>query len=251
MKKIIKGLLSKLGYKINRINKDEYPIDISKETVRKYQEIEPYTVTSIERVSALLDSVKYVINNKIEGDFVECGVWKGGSCMLMSKELIEQNDLNRKIWLYDTFDGMTQPTDADIEAETGIKGKALLSNVEKTTEKLNMWAYSPIEEVRKNMKETNYPVDNIKYIKGKVEDTLKSNIPNKIALLRLDTDWYESTKIELEVLYPLITKGGVLIIDDYGHFEGAKRAVDDYFQKINQQPLLNRIDYTGRLIIKA
>ena len=171
--------------------------------------------------------------------------------MLIAKELIKQNNLNRNIWLYDTFDGMTQPTDDDIETETGIQGKDLLSNVEKTTEKFNMWAYAPIEEVKNNMLKTNYPIDNIKYIKGKVEDTLKSNTPRKIALLRLDTDWYESTKIELETLYPLITKGGILIIDDYGHFEGAKRAVDDYFRKINQQPLLNRIDYTGRLIIKT
>ena len=251
MKKIIKDLLNKLGYKINRIKKNVYPVDISNEIIKKYQEIEPFTVTSIERAAALLDSVKYIVNNNISGDFVECGVWKGGSCMLMAKELIKQNSLNRNIWLYDTFDGMTQPTDADVETETGIKGKALLSNADKTTEKLNMWAYAPIEEVKNNMLKTNYPIDNIKYIKGKVEDTLKSNTPSKIALLRLDTDWYESTKIELEVLYPLITKGGVLIIDDYGHFEGAKRAVDDYFRKINQQPLLNRIDYTGRLIIKT
>mgnify|MGYP001195147568 CR=1 FL=1 len=251
MKKIIKGLLTKLGYRISRIKKDLYPIDISNEIIKEYQEIEPFTATSIERIAALLDSVKYIANNHIDGDFVECGVWKGGSCMLMAKELIKQNDLNRTIWLYDTFEGMTQPTNADVEIETGIKGKALLSNVEKTTEKYNMWAYAPIKEVRNNMLKTNYPIDNIKYIKGKVEDTLKSSVPNKIALLRLDTDWYESTKIELEVLYPLITKGGVLIIDDYGHFEGAKRAVDDYFRKINQQPLLNRIDYTGRLIIKT
>tara|TARA_B100000586_G_scaffold183419_1_gene134561 strand:- start:122 stop:877 length:756 start_codon:yes stop_codon:yes gene_type:complete len=251
MKKIIKDLLNKLGYKIDRIKKDVYPIDISNEIIKKYQDIEPFTVTSIERVAALLDSVKYIVNNNINGDFVECGVWKGGSCMLIAKELIKQNNLNRNIWLYDTFDGMTQPTDDDIETETGIKGKDLLSNVEKTTEKFNMWAYAPIEEVKNNMLKTNYPIDNIKYIKGKVEDTLKSNTPRKIALLRLDTDWYESTKIELETLYPLITKGGILIIDDYGHFEGAKRAVDDYFRKINQQPLLNRIDYTGRLIIKT
>jgi hypothetical protein len=251
MKKIIKDLLNKLGYKIDRIKKDVYPIDISNEIIKKYQDIEPFTVTSIERVAALLDSVKYIVNNNINGDFVECGVWKGGSCMLIAKELIKQNNLNRNIWLYDTFDGMTQPTDDDIETETGIQGKDLLSNVEKTTEKFNMWAYAPIEEVKNNMLKTNYPIDNIKYIKGKVEDTLKSNTPRKIALLRLDTDWYESTKIELETLYPLITKGGILIIDDYGHFEGAKRAVDDYFRKINQQPLLNRIDYTGRLIIKT
>ena len=208
-------------------------------------------MTSLTRRWALIQAIKYVHTKKLEGDFVECGVWKGGSCMLIAKELIKQNNLNRNIWLYDTFDGMTQPTDDDIETETGIQGKDLLSNVEKTTEKFNMWAYAPIEEVKNNMLKTNYPIDNIKYIKGKVEDTLKSNTPRKIALLRLDTDWYESTKIELETLYPLITKGGILIIDDYGHFEGAKRAVDDYFRKINQQPLLNRIDYTGRLIIKT
>ena len=170
--------------------------------------------------------------------------------MIMAKELLKRGDISREIWMYDTFEGMTEPTDEDIEIETRIKGKDLLSGVQKTTEKYNMWAYSPIDEVKKNMQKTGYPTDKFRYIVGKVEDTLIDSQPNEIALLRLDTDWYESTRIELEKLYPLVVSGGILIIDDYGHFSGAKKAVDEYFKTTNRTPLLNRIDYTGRLIIK-
>ena len=250
MKKVIKMILKALGYRIERVKKNDYPIDIPKDVVDLYDKISPYTATSIERVAALVNSVRYVTGNKIDGDFVECGVWKGGSCMIMAQELVKRGDISRDIWMYDTFEGMTEPTDDDVEIETGIKGKNLLSGVKKTTDKYNMWAYSPIEEVKSNMKKTGYPIDKFRYIIGKVEDTLVNTKPHKIALLRLDTDWYESTKIELELLYPLIVDNGILIIDDYGHFAGAKKAVDEYFQSVNQTPLLHRIDYTGRLIIK-
>ena len=250
MKKIIKQILRTFGYQINRINKDQYPIDISKDMQDLYKEIEPYTATTIERVYALANSVKYILDNNLNGDFVECGVWKGGSCMVMAKELMKRGDISRKIWMYDTFEGMTEPTNDDVEIETGIRGDDLLAGVTKTTDKYNMWAYSPINEVKENMQKTGYPVDKLNYIIGKVEETLKNTRPDKIALLRLDTDWYESTKIELEMLYPLIVQDGVLIIDDYGHFAGAKKAVDEYFMTLNRPPLFNRIDYTGRLIIK-
>ena len=145
---------------------------------------------------------------------------------------------------------MTLPTNEDIEKETGIKGGDLLENIEKNTDKYNMWAYAPEDIVRKNMESTKYPSDKIKYIRGKVEDTLNETKPESIALLRLDTDWYESTKAEMDALYPLIAKGGVLIIDDYGHFEGARKAIDEYFDSVKEQPLMHRIDYTGRMIIK-
>jgi hypothetical protein len=85
---------------------------------------------------------------------------------------------------------------------------------------------------------------------GKVEDTIPADIPEKIALLRLDTDWYESTKHELIHLFPRLQKGGVLIIDDYGFWKGARKAVDEYFAENNIQILLNRIDDTGRMAIK-
>ena len=250
MRKILKKIFEILGYNISKIKKDKYPIDIPNETIKIYEEVEPYTATSLERVNALLQSVVYITENNIDGEIVECGVWKGGSCMAVAIKLMELEQKTREIWLYDTFEGMTEPTNHDIEIETGKKGKELLDGIDKNTDKYNMWAYAPKEIVINNMKKTGYPTDNIKYIAGNVEKTLKERKPKKIALLRLDTDWYESTKAELEELYPHVVNGGIIIIDDYGHFEGAKRAVDEYFEKEDNKPLLNRIDYTGRLIVK-
>ena len=250
MKTIVKKLLGKLGYKISKIDNNRYPIDYSKDFIEEYQSIEPYTMTTLERVYALKTAVQYVVNNNISGSYVECGVWKGGSCMMIANTLMQLNALSEEIWLYDTFSGMTNPTNEDIEIETNLKGMELLDNINKSTDKLNMWAYAPKDIVIKNMESTGFPTDKIKYIQGKVEETLIKHRPSKIALLRLDTDWYQSTKKELEDLYPLLVNGGVLIIDDYGHFEGAKKAVDEYFKQINQYPLMHRIDYSGRLIIK-
>ena len=250
MKRIIKYILKIFGLKINRIKKDVYPIDINNNFIEEYKMIEAYTATSIERVYALKSAITYIIKNKIKGDFVECGVWKGGSCMLMAKTLVNEGEKERKIWMYDTFDGMTEPTDDDCEIETNVSGSDLLKNTPKNTDKFNMWAYAPLEMVKKNMKKTMFPEECIHFIEGKVENTLSKVKPQNIALLRLDTDWYESTKCELEQLYPLLSIGGVLIVDDYGHFSGAKKAVDEYFSKTNVKPLMNRIDYSGRLIIK-
>ena len=250
MKRIIKYILKIFGLKINRIKKDVYPIDINNNFIEEYKMIEAYTATSIERVYALKNAITYIIKNKIKGDFVECGVWKGGSCMLMAKTLVNEGEKERKIWMYDTFDGMTEPTDDDCEIETNVSGSDLLKNTPKNTDKFNMWAYAPLEMVKKNMKKTMFPEERIHFIEGKVENTLSKVKPQNIALLRLDTDWYESTKCELEQLYPLLSIGGVLIVDDYGHFSGAKKAVDEYFSKTNVKPLMNRIDYSGRLIIK-
>ena len=250
MKRIIKYILKIFNLEINRIRKDVYPIDINNNFIEEYKMIEEYTATSIERAYALKSAITYIIKNKIKGDFVECGVWKGGSCMLMAKTLVNEEEKERKIWMYDTFDGMTEPTDDDCEIETNVSGSDLLKNTPKNTDKFNMWAYAPLEMVKKNMKKTMFPEERIHFIEGKVENTLSKAKPQNIALLRLDTDWYESTKCELEQLYPLLSIGGVLIVDDYGHFSGAKKAVDEYFSNTNVKPLMNRIDYSGRLIIK-
>ena len=107
-----------------------------------------------------------------------------------------------------------------------------------------------LEEVQKNMSLTKYPTEKIHFVKGKVEDTIPDKAPEKIAILRLDTDWYESTKHELEYLFPRLIEGGILIIDDYGHFEGSRIAVDEYLEKNNIHDFLHRIDYTGRLLVK-
>ena len=212
------------------------------------QELQPFTMTSRERLKALINSVEYIISQRIEGDFVECGVWKGGSSMAIAKTLLINNISNRDIWLFDTFDGMSEPSDVDKDVN-GLKAKTRLQDESKETS--FVWAYSPIEEVKSNLDSTGYPREHLKFIVGKVENTLMiDNIPDKIALLRLDTDWYDSTKVEMEVLFPRVVKNGIVIIDDYGHWQGSKLAVDEYIKKNNLTIFLSRIDYTGRLIVK-
>ena len=212
--------------------------------------VTPYTMTSKERIVALINAVKYVERYNIPGSFVECGVWKGGSAMVMAETLKALHSCERELMLYDTFKGMNEPTNNDksydnkpaieqLQAEDSFKQNSLI------------WCYSTLEEVKTNLRKVSYPEEKIIYIEGKVEETLPKKTPDKIALLRLDTDWYESTKVELEYLFPKLVPGGVIIIDDYGHWKGCKKAVDEYLEDNNIPLLLNRIDYTGRIGIKV
>jgi hypothetical protein len=223
--------------------------DLTETEISIFNWVKPFTMTSIERVKVFLDAIQYVSNSNIPGDIVECGVWKGGSVMAA---ILQLNRLERKrnLWLYDTFEGMSEPTDSD-EDNRGRKALDRLQKEDKYTS--NVWAYSTLEEVKKNIEKINSSKLNLNYIKGKVEDTLQdqSNIPNEIAILRLDTDWYESTKAELEILYPRVQKGGVVIIDDYGHWKGCKKAVDEFIENNDLQIFLTRVDYTCRVFVKS
>jgi hypothetical protein len=204
-------------------------------------------MTSPERMFSLINAVDYITAHKIEGDIVECGVWRGGSTMTAALRLLQNNDKSRRLFLYDTFEGMSEPTNDDVHFD-GSEAQNLLDNADKINDQI--WCYSTLDEVKNNMAKTNYPSEKITYIQGKVEETIPNTLPNKIAILRLDTDWYESTKHEMIHLFPLLVKGGVLIIDDYGHWQGARKAIDEYTEEHNIQILLNRIDYTGRIGIK-
>jgi len=211
--------------------------------------VKGFTMTSHERQVVLLRAVDYLVQNKIEGDIVECGVWKGGSMMLIARKLLQLNNTNRNLFLFDTFEGMSEPNEKDVSAIDNSTASELLEK-ENKLEGDNVWCYSSLEEVKANLQKTEYPKEKIFYFKGKVEDTLPQPAVDKIALLRLDTDFYESTKHELETLYDLLVPGAVLIIDDYGHWTGSKKAVDEFIEKRKLKIFLNRIDYTGRLAIK-
>jgi O-methyltransferase len=205
----------------------------------------PFTMTSVERLVSLVNAVDYLIRNDIPGDIAECGVWRGGSIMATALALIAAGDTSRTLYLYDTFEGMTDPSNKD----TDFAGKSAISLLQKYRKGTDIWCYATLEEVQKNIYSTGYPRNKIKFIKGKVEDTLPSVRPEKLSLLRLDTDWYESTKVELEILYPVLHKNGILIIDDYGYWQGARQAVDEYFETRNIRVFLHRIDNTARIVV--
>jgi len=206
-------------------------------------------MTSVERMYSLYCAVNYILANNIKGDFVECGVWRGGSSMLIASILYDNGIKDRKIYLFDTYEGMPDPTINDIDYR-GNGAIDLMKNSMSNKEE-SVWCFASLEDVKQNLSLTKYIPENIIYIKGKVEDTISNNLLiEDIALLRLDTDWYESTKHELIYLYPKLTINGVLIIDDYGHWSGCRTAVDEYFKKNSITNFLIRIDYTGRLIIK-
>jgi hypothetical protein len=259
LKQAIIKVLNLAGYSLvkldSRTSKDgensatkNFPPDFPDEAISTILEVQPYTMTSPERILALIQAVEYVENNKIDGDIVECGVWKGGSMLAAARTLTRSGDQKRHLYLFDTFDGMTAPTEEDVDW-TGSSAEFLLEKDEKDEES-RIWCYAPFESVRKTMEESGYDKDKIHLIKGKVEETIPLYAPKRIAILRLDTDWYESTKHELTYLFPRLSVGGVIIIDDYGWWKGARLATDEYVQENNLNILLNRIDQTGRIGIK-
>ena len=243
---MISKLLKPFGYKIAKVQKEEDFIN-DPTFLKILKACQPYTMTSIERMYALYNAVTYIVKNSIAGSFVECGVWRGGSSMMIALTLKELGVSNRAIYLYDTYEGMSEPTADDVDFRGGQAKELMEQNVE--NKQNSVWCLADLNDVQNNMRSTGYPLDLVHFVKGKVEDTIPATMPEApIALLRLDTDWYESTAHELKYLYPLLIQKGVLVIDDYGHWEGCKRAVDEYF---NGSLLLNRIDYTGRIAIKS
>ena len=249
MKYGINQLFGFFGYKLQKKVTTDLPIEATETDKEINSLISPYTMTSPLRIWALLSAVKYVISKGLDGDFVECGVWRGGSAMAIAQQLLVLGINDRRIWLYDTFSGMTPPTSEDVEADSGQAASVLLKNTPKTNGN-NIWCIASKEDVLNNLGKTKYPPGLIQTIQGDIVKTLDITAPDRISLLRLDTDWYASTKKELEVLYPRLVPGGVCIIDDYGHWAGAKKAVDEYLLKNDVNVLMHHVDATGRMFIK-
>jgi hypothetical protein len=245
----------KFTQRIKKLLKNEQSVsddtlkDVSAEEMALLNKVRPFTMTSPARCLALMRAVDYLTKYHIPGDFVECGVWKGGSSMIMAEKLKSMGQTKTQLYLYDTYEGMSEPTlmDKSIDGRSADEQLAAANKDEATS----VWCYSTLEEVEQNVLSTGYPAANLHFVKGKVEDTIPQTMPDKIALLRLDTDWYESTKHELIHLFPRLVVGGILIIDDYGHWEGCRKAVDEYFAEHKTQIFLSRIDYTGRIAVKT
>ncbi|OUC14486.1 MAG: macrocin O-methyltransferase [Alkalinema sp. CACIAM 70d] len=229
-------------------DRPSFPADFDETSIAVIRSVQPYTMTSVERIFALIQAVEYVVRAGIPGDMVECGVWQGGSMMAVAQTLQRLGDTDRDLYLFDTYEGMPQPTEADVDY-SGNSAAAEFEAMKKTADSSD-WCYASIEQVQQNLASTGYPMARINLIKGKVEDTIPVQAPEKIAILRLDTDWYESTQHELIHLFPRLVEGGVLIIDDYGHWQGSRRATDEYLAEHKIPLLLNRVDYTARIAVK-
>jgi O-methyltransferase len=227
---------------VNSLNTSngEFPPDYQANDISIISAVAPYTMTSIERIHALISAVRHIVGNCIPGDFVECGVWKGGSIMAMALTLIELQRADRALYLFDTFAGMTPPGREDVDY-LGQNASQILDTVR---------CLALQEEVEAAVSSTGYDRSQIHFVKGRVEETIPGQAPESIALLRLDTDWYQSTRHELNHLFPRLVRGGIIIIDDYGHWQGARRAVDEYLREHGVNLVLCRIDYTGRIGIK-
>ena len=261
IRRILNKFFKPFGYQLIKKNYElKFPVETNKDEREFISDIlfpmandvnlVPLSMVSVERLWAVISATKYLVENNIDGDMVECGVWRGG-CSIAIARTLKKLGSNKKVYLFDTFEGMTKPTSFDRNALT--KDLAIKKFKKLQKDNHNKWCYASLDDVKNSFMKYNL-LDMAVFIKGDVNSTLNDlkNLPEKISLLRLDTDWYESTKKELDILYPLLQRKGVLMVDDYGHWEGAQKAVDEYIRKIQtgSKPMQWVLDYTGRGYIK-
>lgn len=207
-----------------------------------YMKVLPYTMVEYERVANVYEVAQLIEKSKLKGAFVECGVWKGGTTGVMAY-VANKAKAGRKVWLFDSFEGLPEPTKKD-----GAVASAYASNRDSGKLASIQKCVGPLEDVKKlffSVLKLN--PESIYIGKGWFQDVLPRERQNvgPIALLRLDADWYESTKCALENLYDNVVPGGYVLIDDYGHWEGCKKAVDEFFHNRNIVANFQKIDYTG------
>ncbi len=247
MRRLVQGVLNRFGFRL--VSASGLADLETGQDASHISQVRPFSMASRERLAAVADAVRYVEASHLAGAIVECGVWRGGSMMMAALTLRALGVANRELYLFDTFQGMTEPTAHD-RRWSGEHASEKFVRTQRADGTGSDWCRASLDDVRRNMLSTGYPTERVYYCQGPVEQTLPGSAPEQVALLRLDTDWYESTRHELEHLYPRLVPGGILIIDDYGTWEGARRAVDEYFQRNAPAPFLSRIDHTCRLAVK-
>ena len=239
------------GYRLERITPappPALPQDLDDEVLETIRAVSPYTLTGPERIAALVEAVRYLVRTEVPGDLVECGVWRGGSILAVLRTLLALGVTDRDVWLYDTFTHMPRGGTRDVDL-FGVSAATYHARLDAGEPLDPAYSYLPKEEVVRLLHETGYPPERLHLVQGLVEETIPAQAPDRIALLRLDTDYYASTLHELEHLYPRVSGRGVVIVDDYGHWRGSKEAVDEYLARHRLPLLLQRIDYSGRLAV--
>jgi len=244
-KRRLRAGLNKRGLDVERI----FSPDMSADTIDTIRAVQPYTMTTVRRIEAVCSATEYILKYDIPGAFVESGVWMGGSSMAAAFTLVKNGVTDRELYLFDTFEGIPAPGEHD-GLIGGWRSVEEWWSTENSDPNSAPFLDAPVETVRANMALTGYDLNRTHLIPGLVQETLPASAPEQIVFLRLDTDWYESTKVEMELLFPRLSPGGVLIVDDYGFTEGARKAVDEFLAAYEHPLFLHRIDSSGRLAIK-
>lgn len=229
----LQGAAARAGYRIEALDaweREVLPLEFDagdREIFRHVLDRE-LTMAPPRVLAATIQAANHVVRAGVPGDFVECGVWRGGNA-LAAHLVFEKLGASRQVWLFDTFSGMTEPEDVDVGVTDGVPARTTYDEVAATGDE--GWCLASLDEVHRNFREAGADLSRVHLVAGDVLETLadERSLPEVISLLRLDTDWYRSTMQELEVLYPRLSPGGVLIVDDYGRWEGARQAVDEYF----------------------
>ncbi len=234
-----------------RRQQERLPKDYDAQTQEIWKAVRDRTMTHHTSVHFLVQAVRYVEQNRIPGAIVECGVWRGGSMLAVAHTLLRLGVTDRDLHLFDTFEGMTPPTDRDVRMGQGKHADEFLSG---TGQGPMAWArpgnfVATLDDVKEGFAALDYPQERTHFVPGAVEDTVPQHAPDRIAILRLDTDWYESTKHELTHLYQRLAPGGVVIIDDYGTWHGAREATDEFLRETGEPLLLTRVS-RGAVAVK-
>ncbi|MBI4947284.1 MAG: class I SAM-dependent methyltransferase [Bacteroidetes bacterium] len=266
IKSSIRVMAKAFGFEIRRFKKvipqkeNSYMgFDLEVEAYSNIELIRPYTMLTYPRLVTLFQQVVFCERNKIEGCFVECGTWKGGAVGLMALANLKNNTIRRHIHLFDSFEGIPEPDELVDGARAlnevrSVKGetKGRLVAVKNLYETFAD-GIGTLEINKKLMEEViGYDKSFLHYHKGWFQDTVPKDAltVGKIAILRLDGDWYASTKVCLDHLFDNVVSGGFVIIDDYGTYEGCKKAVDEFMQSKNIKSFLIHIDASARYFIK-
>jgi len=235
----------------NQYYKTQLPVEFTEFERQAYEYVKKnrLSITYDRGLIATILACRHVSEHAVPGDFVECGVWRGGNAILAAM-LFKEYGVEKRVYLFDTFEGMTEPTEADVAAASNKPAIEIFRELQRETH--NDMCYASFDDVQSNFRDSGLLTDAVRFIQGDVLQTLRdeANLPHHIALLRLDTDWYESTRLELDVLYPRLSRGGILIIDDYGYWTGARKAADEYFSTVAARPFLQYVDFTGRMAVK-
>jgi len=225
----------------------KYPEMNDPEFFRIARLVGKHTISDVMAQWAFYKAIAYVVQNNIPGDIIECGVWNGGQILLAAHALLHFGDTSRRLYLYDTFEGMPKPETVDVD----YAGNSALRHWEALTSEGKTWGFGGTEDMVKEVVfRAGYPEDKFVFVKGMVEDTMPAILPERISILRLDTDLYRSTYHELVHGYPRLSSGGVLIVDDYGYFLGSRMATDQYIAENKLPLLLTRINQNVHLAVK-